>query len=376
MTPLDHSSRRRRAIRVAALAALAGTLAFGLYLFVLYRQMESEFSRQDEHVPTRLYSDVTRIAAPQLRRQVEARLRALDYKLENSPEEIRFALRPIEYPDFLLPEGHPQREASPLEVTLSLSGPEPDAVVQEVRLNGGEVADVWLEPELVSTISRSEEKEIRDPVAFADIPAPVWKAIIAIEDQHFLDHPGFDLRGIARAIWVNLRTLSLAQGGSTITQQLVKNLMGRRTRNLFLKFNEFFLALLLEARYSKEEILERYLNEVNLGQVGNLEIHGVAEGAEHFFGKPLAELNLAEIALMAGLVRGTAYYSPYRHLDRALERQRLVLRKMVETPPACRSACGRPARSSTRPPTSPTTSKPSCCGSSASAATRGSPKRP
>src|SRR6185312_5770167 len=160
--------------------------------------------------------------------------------------------------------------------------------------------------------------------------ASLWKAIIAIEDQHFLDHKGLDPRGLARAIWVNLKTFSLAQGGSTITQQLVKNLMARRTKNIFRKVNELFLALLLEAKFDKEEILERYLNEVYLGQVGNLEIHGVAEGAEHFFGKKLADLNLAETALMAGLIRGPGYYSPYRFKERALEREKLVLRKMVE----------------------------------------------
>src|SRR4029077_16653962 len=105
---------------------------------------------------------------------------------------------------------------------------------------------------------------------------------------------------IARAIWVNIRTLSFAQGGSTITQQLVKNLMARRTKNIFRKINELFLSLLLEARFEKEQILERYLNEVYLGQVGNLEVHGVAEGAEHFFGKKLENLTLPKTALWPG----------------------------------------------------------------------------
>ena len=136
---------------------------------------------------------------------------------------------------------------------------------------------------------------------------------------------------MARAIWVNLRTRSFAQGGSTLTQQLVKNLMARRTKNIFRKVNELFLSLLLEVKYSKEEILERYLNEVYLGQVGSLEVHGVAEGAKHFFGKRLEDLSLGEAALMAGLIRGPGYYSPYRYKERAIERQHLVLRKMAET---------------------------------------------
>src|SRR6185312_13385030 len=107
--------------------------------------------------------------------------------------------------------------------------------------------------------------------------------------------------------WVDLRTHSLAQGGSTITLQLVKNLMERRGKNIFKKINEIFLALILEARFDKEQILERYLNEVYLGQIGSLEIRGVAEGAKYFYGRNLDDLNLAETALMAGVIRGTGY---------------------------------------------------------------------
>ncbi|MEK6704851.1 MAG: PBP1A family penicillin-binding protein, partial [Bdellovibrionota bacterium] len=216
---------------------------------------------------------------------------------------------------------------------LRFDGPGGDNLLQSIELNGSEVPDIYLEPELVATLTRSssDKQEIRELVKFKGIPAFTWKAIIAIEDQHFLDHRGLDPRGMARAFLINLKTLSLAQGGSTITQQLVKNLMARRSKNIFRKINEIFLALLLEASFEKEQILERYLNEVYLGQIGNFEVHGVAEGAKHFFNKRLEELNLAEIALLAGLIRGPAYYSPYRYLDRALERQKLVLRKMVET---------------------------------------------
>ncbi|MEK7690206.1 MAG: transglycosylase domain-containing protein, partial [Bdellovibrionota bacterium] len=139
------------------------------------------------------------------------------------------------------------------------------------------------------------------------------------------------LRGLLRALWVDIKTLSLAQGGSTITNQLVKNLNERRGKNIFTKANEILLAIILEIKFTKEEILEKYLNEVYLGQVGGLEIHGVSEGAQHFFGKKLGELSLAETALLAGVIRGPFYYSPFRHLDRAIERQRLVLQKMVET---------------------------------------------
>jgi penicillin-binding protein 1B len=210
-----------------------------------------------------------------------------------------------------------------------------DSLLQSIELDGKEIPDLYLEPELAATLSQGgvpeSKKQIRSLVKFADIPAPVWKAIIAIEDQHFLEHKGLDPRGLARALWVDLRTRSLAQGGSTITLQLVKNLMARKKKEITKKLSEIFLAPMLELTFDKEQILERYLNEVYLGQVGQLEIHGVAEGAEHFFGKKLDELNLAETALMAGLIRGPGFYSPYQHKERAFERSRLVLKKMVET---------------------------------------------
>lgn len=324
--------------RVVGIGAALGAVPLGVYLWILYGQLREAFDRQDQFIPTRIYSDVTRIASPQTRGWIEEKLKNLGYSRDVTSEagqnQIRFTLHPMDYPIYLIPDSHPTVEALNKSITLHFTGTEPDAPLQSIEMEGKEIADLYLEPELVATLSRTGEttqRIIREPLKFQEIPAPVWKAIIAIEDQHFLEHKGLDPRGIIRAIWVNLKTLSLAQGGSTITQQLVKNLMARRNKNLFRKANEILLAFLLEASFEKEQILERYLNEVYLGQVGSLEVHGVAEGAKHFFGKELSDLNLAEIALMAGLIRGPGYYSPYRHRDRAVERQQLVLKKMAET---------------------------------------------
>jgi penicillin-binding protein 1B len=307
--------------------------AFGIYLWTLYGQLTTAFLQQEQFLPTRIYSDVTRISAPQLRFQIENKLKTLGYIYTQTENTIQFTPHPIEYPMYLIPTNHPLVDRKDQPVTLHFDQTGSNATLQSLTLGNLEVTDIYLEPELVATLSRSGEakREIRTYLKFDEVPALLWKAIIAIEDQHFLEHKGLDPRGIARAFWINLKTLSLAQGGSTLTQQLVKNLMARRTKNIFRKANELFLALLLEAKMDKEKILERYLNEVYLGQVGNLEVHGVAEGAEHFFGKKVENLNLAEIALVAGLIRGPGFYSPYRYKERALERQRLVLRKMVET---------------------------------------------
>jgi penicillin-binding protein 1B len=317
--------RRRWRFAIATVLILSAALAG--YVWILYRQLQQSFTQQSQFIPTRIYSDVTKLAPALSLAQVQARLQNLGYAVARTGEEgtFTFTLRPVEYPSYLIPEGHPTFAAANRPVTLRFDGEGKDALLQSIHAGENEV------PELIATLSSAGASSIRALTPFRDIPAPVWQAIIAAEDQHFLEHKGLDPRGIARAIWVNFRTLSFAQGGSTITQQLVKNLMARRTKNVFLKANELILALLLETRFSKEEILERYLNEVYLGQVGSLEVHGVAEGAQHFFGKKLEELNIAEIALMAGLIRGPGFYSPYRYRERALERQRYVLRKMVET---------------------------------------------
>lgn len=311
-------------------AAICGT-AFGIYLGLLYRQLDRAFLQTDQFIPTKIYSDVSRISPPLPKKKVLNRLNALAYHFKEEGEFVRFTLRQLDYPDYLLPENHPLLNVNgDSQITLRFDGNRSDSTLLSVNLNGQDVPDIYVEPEIVATLSKGP-KEIRELVTFENIPSLVWKAIIAVEDQHFLEHKGLDPRGIARALWVDLRTRSLAQGGSTITLQLVKNLMARRGKNIFKKVNEIFLALLLEARFDKEQILSRYLNEVYLGQIGNLEIRGVSEGAKYFFGRTLDDLNLAEIALMAGVIRGTGYYNPYLHRLRAFERMRLVLRKMVET---------------------------------------------
>ncbi len=312
---------------------IVGT-SFGLYIWSLYDQLTQAFYRQEQFVPTRIYSDVSRVALQQPRAMIEERLKTLEYTYTSTGNSLQFNLHPVDYPGYLVPQNHPQNQGDPQGPQVFIEfEPASTHLVSGIRIGQIPVNDFYLEPELVATLTRggTDKKEIRTYLPFDQIPATLWKAIIAIEDQHFLDHNGLDPRGIARAVWVNLKTQSLAQGGSTLTQQLVKNLMARHTKNLFQKINELFLSLLLEARFDKEQILERYLNEVYLGQVGNLEVHGVAEGAEHFFGKKISDLNLAEIAMMAGLIRGPGFYSPYRYRARAVERQRLVLKKMVET---------------------------------------------
>lgn len=282
------STRLGRIVIIASAAFCVLLVAFGLYIITLFGHLKKAFLQQEQFVPTRIYSDVSRIAPPQLRSNVEERLLSLGYIGKNSnptEERVTFNLHPLDYPTYLVPDNHPVLDAGGQPVTLIFDGTDKSALLHSIEINGHEVPDLYLEPELVATLTHNGaegKKQIRNYVKFADIPALVWKAIIAVEDQHFLEHGGLDPRGLVRAIWVDLRTRSFAQGGSTITLQLVKNLLERKKKNPFKKITEFFLAPMLEASFDKEQILERYLNEVNLGQVGNYEVRGVAEGAELF----------------------------------------------------------------------------------------------
>ena len=321
----------KRITRIITICIVTSALFSG-YLWYLYTDLEKSFSETHESTPTKIYSDVYRISKPIPKHIVEEQLKIRAYSPTSpTPETIQFELHAIRYPTTLLPENHPQVNYSGM-ITFEFENASANAALTKIKAGDTEFPELYLEPEIVATLAHSGSvKHIRDVVTFDAVPTHIWQAIIAIEDQHFLEHKGLDPKGLLRAVWVNLRTFSFAQGGSTITQQLVKNLMARRTKNIIKKFNELFLSLLLEIKYDKEKILERYLNEVYLGQVGNLEVHGVSEGARLFFGKSLDQLNLAECALMAGLIRGPAVYSPYRHKDRAIARQKTVLMKMVET---------------------------------------------
>jgi penicillin-binding protein 1B len=166
----------------------------------------------------------------------------------------------------------------------------------------------------------------RDLVRFKQVPPGLVQELLATEDRAFYTHHGYDLRGIARAAWSFVRGKGL-QGGSTLTQQLVKNFFLTPERTISRKVTELVMAVLLEAHYGKEEILETYLNEIYLGQDRDRAIHGVGLGSQHYFAKPVEQLTLAESAVLVALVKGPSIYDPLRHPQKALERRNLVLRE-------------------------------------------------
>jgi penicillin-binding protein 1B len=207
-------------------------------------------------------------------------------------------------------------------IRVSFDGAAVAAVRDE---NGRDIPLARLEPLAIGGIYPANNED-RVLVRLGEVPKHLVQALVATEDHNYFTHRGFDPRGIARAAWSVVRGDRL-QGGSTLTQQLVKNFFLTPERTLARKATELVMAVLLEAHYTKEEILETYLNEIYLGQDRDRAIHGVGLAALHYFGKPVQHLSLAESALLVGLVRGPAFYDPYRHPERALERRNLVLRE-------------------------------------------------
>jgi penicillin-binding protein 1B len=197
-------------------------------------------------------------------------------------------------------------------------------------LSGGLPIDpVRIEPQLIGKIYplHNEDRVIIPP---DKIPIQLINALIATEDRNFYNHHGMDFRGMLRALYINFKERNISQGGSTLTQQLVKNYFLSSARTLQRKFSELIMAVLLELHYSKEEILAAYINEIFLGQSGNRSIHGFGTAAEFYYSRPVDELGLEQLAMLVGLVRGASYYNPRQHPHRVQERRNMVLGLMYE----------------------------------------------
>lgn len=193
----------------------------------------------------------------------------------------------------------------------------------------GEIAVARLEPLMIGSLfpAHGEDRLI---VAPNEVPALLPAALIAVEDRRFEEHLGVDPFALGRALVANLRAGEITQGGSTLTQQLVKNYFLDNRRTFTRKIREAVTAVVLEWHYDKDELMNAYINEIYMGQDGNRAVHGFGLASRFYFSRPLAELELHQIALLVALVRGPGYYDPYRHPERALARRNLVLEMMAE----------------------------------------------
>jgi penicillin-binding protein 1B len=202
------------------------------------------------------------------------------------------------------------------------------------RDTNNQVAEARLEPRILSSIA-AEGDGRRKTVTFNDLPPHLVKAITVTEDRAFFEHYGVNFRGIARALWHRYEgdenSPIANQGGSSITQQLVKNLLLSREQTVERKVTEAYMSLILETRLSKQEIFTLYANQIYLGQQSGVAIYGVGEAANSYFGKDVSQLTLPEAAFIAGIIRSPNRYNPYKNLDRVRERRNQVLESMQES---------------------------------------------
>jgi penicillin-binding protein 1B len=299
-------------------------LAAGFTLYLDFR-VRSEFEGRRFALPARIYARPLELHAglriPQA--DVVHELREAGYRevpSESEPgwfmrddDRLEIALRPFVFWDGLQPAKR---------VRVAFDGKTVKAV-QDTE--GKDLPLARLEPLPIGGIYPANNED-RVLVRLAEVPKHLVNALIATEDRNFYSHHGFDPRGIARAAWSFIRLKGL-QGGSTLTQQLVKNFFLTPERTLSRKVTELFMAVLLEIHYDKDEILETYLNEIYLGQDRDRAIHGVGLASLHYFGKTVEHLTLADSALLIAMVKGPAVYDPHRHPQRALERRNVVLRE-------------------------------------------------
>ena len=317
----------RTLLRVGGITLVLATAAALLGLWLLSHEIGERFSGRRWSIPSRVFSETTVLLDGQVfpRQRLEAKLARLGYRLVPHPParggEVRSAGTRLE----IFPRELPGGAGTGFPVRLDFRQ---DRIAAITRLDTGEpLPRLEIEPEeLMRFFGR--EREERRPVSLSEVPQQLIDAVLAAEDGRFFQHPGMDFRGILRALLRNLRQGALREGGSTITQQLAKNYFLSPERTLTRKFKELLISLLMEASYSKSEILEIYLNEIYLGQKGSVSVNGIGEAAHFYFGKAVGDLSVAEAATLAGLIKGPNLYSPFASRERSLQRRNRVLETM------------------------------------------------
>lgn len=336
------SSRRRSAAkprrslfsRLLRLSLLVAGLGIGLFvpwLLWLNHLVTSEFEGRKWDLPSRVYARPLEVyeGLALTPAALEAELAAAGYRqLAQADREGSWRGGNGSYEIFRRGFRFDDGVQEPLKLRLTIH----DGTVTRLAspAGGGDLGLVRLDPAEIASIFPLHDED-RTLVALEDAPELLLTGLQAVEDRNFKHHHGVDPRGIARAAWANLRAGGTVQGGSTLTQQLVKNYYLSNEQTLPRKINEALMALLLEWHYGKAEILEAYLNEVFLGQQGNHAIHGFGRASQFYFGLPLEQLEAHQIALLVGMVKGASLYHPRRNPERAQGRRNQVLDSFAET---------------------------------------------
>lgn len=316
-------------VTLLLLITLLGAGGIGLACLYLNEVVVSKFEGHKWALPARVYAQPMALyaGADLLPDDVQDELNALSYQWVAKVTQPGQASRKGNEFDIYTRRFAFWDKVEPARlVHLSFSGRQ----LQRLNIINGEAGSlVRLEAQSIGAIS-PHHTELRDPVNLEEISPLLGEALLATEDRRFLDHHGISVVAIARAFWINLLAGEVVQGGSTLTQQLVKNFYLTQDRTLLRKAQEVIMSLLLEWHYSKREILETYINEVYLGQSGPHAVHGFGLAARHYFGKGADQLSIPETALLVGMVKGASYYNPWRNPERAKQRRNVIIGVMLE----------------------------------------------
>jgi penicillin-binding protein 1B len=312
---------------IFCILVIGAFVAFSVYLIKIDNVVRAKFEGQRWDIPAKVFARPMEIFtnAPVSQDDMQEELKMLGYKnaesyaktgsYVTSGNEMYVHTRGFDFGDSLEPE----------QVLKISFGKDTVTDVSATKPSSNGIAR--LEPLLIGGIY-PQHNEDRVLIKLKNVPKPLIEALIATEDRNFYHHHGVSVRGTARAIVSNV-TGGKRQGGSTLTQQLVKNFYLSPEKTLKRKVNEALMALLIELHYDKDEILEAYLNEVNLGQNGNYSINGYGLASQFYFGLPLRELNIAQQAYLVGLVQGPTLYNPWRNPEAAIKRRNIVLNNML-----------------------------------------------
>ncbi len=305
-------------------------LVMALWVFSLDRQIRQQFEGRRWTLPAKVYAQPQELYAGQALSadELQRELERLGYQrtgtlnragnFARGTARIDLVSRPFRFAD----ENRPQQTLS-----VRFAG---NRIERLWDAHGNDIPVFRLDPLLIGSIypTQGEDRIIVTPL---ETPKLLPDALKVVEDRRFESHIGVDPRGIARALWSNLRSGSVTgQGASTITQQLVRSYFLTNRKTFSRKITEAMMAILLEVHYSKADLMNAYINEINLGQEGGRAIQGFGLASQFYFGKPLAELQLHELALLVTVVRSASYYNPRRFPERALARRNLILDLLAE----------------------------------------------
>jgi len=324
----ENRPRQRTLFRVAVPVALLVLLFCGWYVTHLDKLIRQKFDGKRWALPALVYARPLELypGLPLTAGMLAEELQLAGYRRDKVARDpggynLTGNIMHLATRDFAFPDGL-EKSA---RVTVAFAG----SVIEKISRTdtGEELALVRIDPARIGSFHPLENED-RIVYRREDIPDLLVQTLIAVEDQHYYSHFGIDPLGILRAMFANIRAGRTVQGGSTLTQQLVKNFFLNNERTLQRKVNEVIMALLLEIHYSKDEILAAYVNEVFLGQDRGRAVHGFAMASQFYFRRELKDLSAAQIAMLVGMVKGPSYYDPRRNAERCLLRRQVVLELM------------------------------------------------